>query len=97
MTLFLGGGSNLRFRNVRIFYKRVLSPAPATATFGDVPVNDQFFRAIEALAASGITSGCGNGNFCPADPVTRGAMAGFLAPGPGAVLPELSPPRINRR
>jgi len=88
VTLFLGGGSNLRFRNVRVFYKKVLSPAPATATFGDVPTNDQFFRAIEALAASGITSGCGNGNFCPGDPVTRGAMAGFLARALGLFFPN---------
>jgi plastocyanin len=86
--LFLGGGSTLRFRNVRVFYKRVLSPAPATATFGDVPTNDQFFRAIEALAASGITQGCGGGNFCPGDPVTRGAMAGFLARAFGLFWPN---------
>jgi len=88
VSLFLGGGSSLRFRNVRLFYKRVLSPAPLTATFGDVPTNDQFFRAIEALAASGITSGCGNGNFCPGDPVTRGAMAGFLARALGLFWPN---------
>jgi len=73
------GNSFLKFRNVRVFYQRAISPAPLTATFGDVPTNSQFFRVIEALAASGITSGCGNGNFCPNDPVSRGAMASFLA------------------
>src|SRR5262249_42275567 len=88
VTAQIGNGSALRFRNVRIFYKRVISPAPATATFGDVPTNNQFFRAIEALAASGITSGCGNGNFCPGDPVTRGAMAGFLARALGLFWPN---------
>ncbi|HTO77582.1 MAG TPA: S-layer homology domain-containing protein [Thermoanaerobaculia bacterium] len=67
------------FRSVKLYYKRGLSPAPATATFADVPTNNQFFRVIEALAASGITQGCGNGNFCPNDPVTRGSMASFLA------------------
>ena len=67
------------FRSVKVYYKRVLSPAPATATFGDVPTNHQFFRVVEALAASGVTQGCGNGNFCPNDAVTRGAMASFLA------------------
>ena len=76
------------FRSVKLYYKRVLSPAPATATFGDVPTNHQFFRVIEALAASGITSGCGNGNFCPNDPVTRGAMASFLARALGLFWPN---------
>ena len=33
---------------------------------------------IEALAAEGITGGCGAGNYCPSDPVTRGQMAVFL-------------------
>jgi hypothetical protein len=27
----------------------------------------------------GITSGCGGGNYCPDQPVTRGEMAVFLA------------------
>jgi hypothetical protein len=49
------------------------------ATFGDVPTNHQFFRFIEALVSSGITSGCGGGNYCPNDPVTRGQMAVFLS------------------
>ena len=33
---------------------------------------------INALAASGIASGCGDGRFCPRDSVTRGQMAAFL-------------------
>lgn len=35
--------------------------------------------AIRALAAAEITLGCGNGRFCPSDPVTRAEMATFLA------------------
>ena len=62
-----------------IGYKLQVSPAPATATFADVPTNPSYFRAIEALAASGITQGCGGGNFCPNQPVTRGELAKFLA------------------
>jgi S-layer homology domain len=34
--------------------------------------------SIEAIAAEGITSGCGTLVFCPGDPVTRGQMAAFL-------------------
>ena len=45
--------------------------------FGDV-VENQHAWAIRALAAAGITSGCGNGDFCPDDPVTRAQMASFL-------------------
>ncbi len=33
---------------------------------------------INALAASGITSGCADGSFCPESSVTRGQMAAFI-------------------
>ena len=67
------------FGGAVITWLRSVSPAPGSPTFGDVPTNFLYFRAIEALAASGITSGCGNGNFCPNQNVTRGEMAAFLA------------------
>jgi S-layer family protein len=63
----------------RVGYKLQISPDPATATFADVPVGHPFHRFVEALYASGITGGCGGGNFCPDAPVTRGQMAVFLA------------------
>jgi len=44
-----------------------------------VPTSDPAFAFVEALAASGITGGCGGGNFCPTNPVTRRQMAIFLA------------------
>jgi hypothetical protein len=56
-----------------------VSPAPATATFGDVPTSHPFFRYVEALVASGITAGCGGGNYCPDAALTRGQMAVFLS------------------
>lgn len=62
-----------------LVWHRQVSPAPLGPTFNDVPEGDPFFRVIEALAASGITSGCGGGNFCPNDVVTRNQMAKFLA------------------
>jgi hypothetical protein len=43
-----------------------------------VPQAFLYHAAIEAIVRAGITSGCGNGNFCPNDPVTRDAMAKFL-------------------
>ena len=62
-----------------VFYKLQVSPAPGTATFTDVPTSYWAFQYIEALVASGITAGCGGGNFCPTTPVTRDQMAVFLA------------------
>jgi hypothetical protein len=67
------------FGGAVVTWLRTVSPAPAAATFGDVPTSYLYFRAIEALAASGITGGCGGGNFCPGQSVTRGEMAAFLA------------------
>jgi hypothetical protein len=63
---------------VLVWHRQVSQP-PLLPTFNDVSEGDPFFRAIEALAASGITSGCGNNNFCPDDVVTRKQMAKFLA------------------
>ncbi len=60
-------------------YQLQVSPAPATATFGDVPTDHPFFQYVQALVASGITAGCGSGNYCPDNPLTRGQMAVFLA------------------
>jgi hypothetical protein len=61
-------------------YVLQVSPAPLTASFTDVPPSHPYFQFIEALAASGITTGCGDGtNYCPTAPLTRGQMAVFLA------------------
>jgi hypothetical protein len=62
-----------------LVWRRVMTAPPVGASFNDVPEGHPFFRAIEALAASGITSGCGSNNFCPNDVVTRDQMAKFLA------------------
>ncbi|MGH9382349.1 MAG: S-layer homology domain-containing protein [Thermoanaerobaculia bacterium] len=72
-------GADLRIQKVRMEWHRQVSPAPAAATFADVPAGHLFFQHVEALAASGITGGCGGGAYCPNAPVTRGQMAVFLA------------------
>jgi len=55
------------------------SPPAATGTlFGDVGAGDFAASFIEQLANDGITAGCGNGNYCPADVVSRAQMAVFL-------------------
>jgi hypothetical protein len=70
---------NLSFSAVRVYYRLQVSSAPATASFGDVPTSHPFFQFIEALVKSGVTAGCGGGNYCPDDPLTRGQMAVFLS------------------
>ncbi len=56
------------------------TPPPCTppGTFSDVPCPSQYADWIEAMAAEGITGGCGGGNFCPLDAVRRDQMAPFL-------------------
>ena len=61
---------------------------PATPTFTDVSPSHLFYRYIEALAAAGVTAGCGGGNYCPDAAVTRGQMAVFMARALGLFWPN---------
>jgi hypothetical protein len=82
------GDETLAFRSVKFAYRLQVSPAPAVPTFSDVPVSDFGFQYIEALAATGITGGCGGGNFCPDNPLTRRQAAIFLARALGLNFPN---------
>ncbi|HTR01622.1 MAG TPA: S-layer homology domain-containing protein [Thermoanaerobaculia bacterium] len=53
-------------------------PPHCSGAFSDVPCPSTFADWIEALAAEGITGGCGSGNYCPTNPVRRDQMAVFL-------------------
>jgi len=75
----LPGALNVKFRGVAVYWNRQISPAPASQTFPDVAPGYWAFQEIEALAASGITSGFPDGTFRPTEPVTRAQMATFLA------------------
>ena len=59
-------------------YGLCYTPPSCTGTFGDVPCPSTFADWIEALAAEGITGGCGGGGYCPQNPVRRDQMAVFL-------------------
>lgn len=63
---------------------------PPGAFFSDVPANDGRFSFVQAMKASGITSGCTATTFCPTDAVTRSQLAVFLVRGllPGVTLPD---------
>jgi hypothetical protein len=53
-------------------------PPACNGDFGDVPCPSQFADWVEQLAAENITTGCGGGNYCPAQAVRRDQMAAFL-------------------
>jgi subtilisin family serine protease len=63
---------------VRAKHGPAFVPPTATGIFADVPVGSFGADFIEQLAADGITSGCGGGNYCPSGLVTRAEMAIFL-------------------
>jgi S-layer family protein len=74
-----------------VFVLRTLDPAlnpPACTTpmFNDVPASSPFCRWIEELARRGVVTGCGGGNYCPTNPVTREQMSVFLTVTFGLVL-----------
>ncbi len=50
-------------------------------TFADVPFDGFAWAQIEAIYTAGITGGCGSGNYCPNNSVTRAQMAVFLLRG----------------
>lgn len=66
----LGDGTN----TARHIPTKVMAGPP----FADVPPTSWAFNYIKAIQKAGITGGCGNGNYCPQDLVTREQMAAFL-------------------
>ena len=53
-------------------------PACSANPFADVTCPSTFANWIQQLVAEGVTGGCGGGDYCPTNPVTRGQMAVFL-------------------
>lgn len=58
------------------------------ADFFDVPPDNIFRTFIGKLSARGVTLGCGGGNYCPDQPVTREQMAAFII----RALGDFNPP-----
>jgi len=57
-------------------------PTCGTTIYADVPCPGGLnVDWINALTDEGITGGCGGGNYCPSDPLTRRQMAVFLLKG----------------
>ena len=81
------GRSRLRRRVRWVIPLMMLLAVPpavfAAHNFTDVPDSHPFHTEISNLAGSGVTVGCGGGNYCPSTPVARDQMAGFLNRGLG--------------
>ena len=48
------------------------------STFADVLPSNPFYDFIETISRDGVSSGCGDGKYCPSAGVTRAQMAVFL-------------------
>ena len=56
----------------------LLVAIPVALAFGDVPPGHWAYNGIQRIYHLNITSGCGGGNYCPDDFVTRAQMAAFM-------------------
>jgi hypothetical protein len=71
----------------------LFSPRPCTsAPFADVPTTSGFCPFIAELARRGVAGGCGGGNYCPGNAVTRQEMAVFAL---ATVDPAFTPPACS--
>ncbi len=82
------GDGTTFYTAARVRYQLQVNNPPATPDFNDVPTSHPFYREIEAIFQAGITSGCGGGNFCPNNPLTRAQAAAFLAKALGLYWPN---------
>ncbi len=86
--------SSVTRAQMAVFLTRAFDlPAGPAPGFADVPADAWYADQVAALAASGITAGCGDGTgFCPDSNTTQAQMATFLARALGLVpLPEPPP------
>lgn len=82
--------------DVRIRYVEPIAQSPEVPTFSDVPTSHVFYKFVEHLYAVGAVVGCGDGRFCPDDPVTRGQVAAIVVRALGkSSVPPYSTTRRN--
>ncbi|MFL6194017.1 MAG: ELWxxDGT repeat protein [Thermoanaerobaculia bacterium] len=95
---FTPAGPNVYFAandNTAGFELWALPQSNLQALFGDVPTTYFASKFVEALAAAGVTSGCGEGEFCPSSPVTRAEAAVFLLASRGGAVPPATGTRFQ--
>ena len=61
-----------------VFADLVIRSGQTNPPFADVPASSWAYGYIHAIRDAGITTGCGNNNYCPSNFVTRDQMAAFL-------------------
>jgi choice-of-anchor B domain-containing protein len=61
-------------------------PACTSAPYSDVSASSPFCPYIQELTVRGVVTGCGGGNYCPAEAVSREQMSVFLTVTFGLVL-----------
>ena len=88
LEVFLNASTQNRIGGIVIHWRRTISPAPGVQTYDDVAFGSDYHRYVEALAAAGITEGCGGTNFCPDAPLTRAQFALMLARALGLGWPQ---------
>lgn len=68
------------------------------SAFDDVPTSSPFWRFVHAIYNHEVTSGCGSGNYCPADPASLEQTAAYLLrsdEGPGYAPPVCTSAPFN--
>jgi SpoIID/LytB domain protein len=70
--------SELKRREMAVFMVRAAGLEPGGPNAFSDDDGTWYEPYVNALAAAGITGGCGSGRYCPDDSVTRGQMASFL-------------------
>jgi hypothetical protein len=80
LSAFAGNQSpnTLRRPQAANTYLSSVSALQGPPSFTDVPNTHPFYTEITNIAARGITSGCGGGNYCPDATITRAQMAVFI-------------------
>jgi hypothetical protein len=86
-TLMLMVANDTSLNGCNVWWTRQIAPAPATASFTDVPPSHWAFQYVEALKSSKITTGATPTTFNPNGTVSRAEMAVFLARGLGLSYP----------
>ena len=94
-SVFCPGGTVTR-AEMAVFLARAFDlPEGPDPGFGDVAADAWYASDVARLAASGVTSGCGDGSvFCPGGTVTRAEMAVFLARALGLTTTPTTQPRL---
>jgi hypothetical protein len=90
----------MAFHVVRAAYPALVPPncVAGAERFPDVLATNIYCPYVEELARRGVVSGCGGGLYCPANGVSREAMAVFLLltrEGTGYVPPACTVPPFN--